>query len=126
MQNRMFVMAVVMIAALVAVLPAASTVAGTWTMTVEGSPHGNTTMGLTLKQDGARVSGTFNSPHGDMPIDGEFVDGHLKMATTGSNDDEKILFDAKLTDGGTLAGYLSSPMGDMKWTASRAAAKDGK
>jgi len=118
--------ALVMIAALVTALPMAPAVAGTWTMTVEGSPHGSVTMGLTLKQDGTRVTGTFNSPHGDMAVEGEFADGHLKMATSAGSEDEKILFDAKLTDGGTLTGYLSSPMGDMSWTASRAAARDDK
>jgi hypothetical protein len=125
MKNTMLA-ALVMVAALVTALPMAPTVAGAWTMTVEGSPHGTMTMGLTLKQEGTRVTGTFNSPHGDMAVDGEFVDSHLKLATTESREDEKILFDAKLTDSGMLAGSLSSPMGDMKWTASRAAEKDGK
>ena len=125
MKNRILV-ALVMMAALAAATAAAPAIAGTWTMTVEGSPHGNTTMGLTLAQEGTRVTGTFHSPHGDMAVEGEFADGRLKLATTGGKEDEKILFDAKLTDSGTLAGYLSSPMGDMKWTASRAAAKDGQ
>jgi len=100
---------------------AAPTVAGTWTMTVEGSPHGTMTAGLALKQDGTKVTGTFSSGHtADMTVAGEFVDGELKIETAGDTDG-KILFMAKLKDDGTLAGYLSSPMGDMRWTASRAA-----
>jgi len=98
---------------------AAPTVTGTWTMTVLGSPHGDMTMGLTLKQDGTTVTGTLASPHGEMAVTGEFADGNLNIATAGG-DDEKITFSAKLKEDGTLAGYLSSPMGDMKWTASRA------
>ena len=100
-------------------LSAAPTVTGSWTMTVPGSPHGDMTMGLTLEQKGTKITGTFASPHGEMAVAGEFVDGNLSFATGGS-DDEKITFSAKLKDDGTLAGSLSSPMGDMKWTASRA------
>jgi hypothetical protein len=106
--------------AIAVTLSAAPTVTGTWTMTVEGSPHGNGTMGLTMKQDGTKVTGTFSTGHSaDMAVSGEFVDGELKIETAGDAD-AKILFSAKLKEDGTLAGYLSSPMGDMKWTASRA------
>jgi hypothetical protein len=95
-----------------------SGVAGKWTMTVDAGPHGATAMALTLKQDGTKVSGTFASPHGDMPVDGEFVDGVLKLSTNGGNADSQITFEATLKDG-KLSGYLSSQMGDMKWTAER-------
>ena len=107
-------------------LSAAPSVTGTWTMTVEGTPHGTMTAGLTLKQDGKSVTGTFSSGHApDMTVSGEFADGTLKVETAGGADD-KFLFTAKLKEDGTLAGTLSSPMGDMKWTASRAERKDGK
>ena len=102
---------------------------GSWKMRVEGGPHGDATMGLELKQDGSRVTGTFISGHtADMEVAGEFVGGELKLQTTAGTDDSRILFTAKLRDDGTLAGYLSSQMGDMKWTASRVekTAKDGK
>ena len=102
----------------------AATVAGKWTLTVDGGgPHGNVAMGLTLTQDGSRVTGTFASPHGDIPVDGDYTDGTLKLSTTGDND-SRITFEAKLKDDNTLEGYLSSPMGDMRWTATRN--KDGK
>jgi hypothetical protein len=103
---------------------AAGTVTGTWTMTVEGGPHGNATMGLVLKQDGTKVTGTFASGHApDEAVSGELVDGVLKIETGGSSD-ARIIFSAKLKDDGTLAGIISSPMGDMKWTAQRV--KDAK
>jgi hypothetical protein len=101
---------------------AAPAVAGKWTMKVEGSPHGVTTMGLALKQNGKKVTGTFASPHGDMPVEGKFEDATLTLATSGG--DSQITFNAKLKDDGTLAGFLSSSMGDMTWTAERV--KDGK
>ena len=108
---------------------AAPAVTGSWKIRVEGGPHGDATMGLELKQDGTRVTGTFVSGHtADMAVAGEFADGELKLQTTAANDDAKILFTAKLRDDGTLAGYISSQMGDMKWTASRIEnpAKDAK
>jgi hypothetical protein len=94
-----------------------ATVAGRWTVRVEGSPHGAMTMGLVLRQEGKNVTGTFASPHGDMPLEGEFTDGTLTLATSGG--DPQITFNAKLKDNGTLAGFLSSSMGDMTWTAER-------
>jgi hypothetical protein len=117
-------MTAVALAAVSAVVLAAPNVSGTWTMSVAGGPHGNATMGLVLKQEGTKVTGSFASGHAaDMPVAGEFADGALKIATTG-DDDSKIVFSAKLKDDGTLAGYISSPMGDMTWTASRAAQKN--
>jgi len=104
-----------------AVAAAAPTVTGTWTMKVEGGPHGDAAMSLTLKQDGTKVTGTFAPGHAaDMEVTGEFANGELKLETTAGDADSKVIFNAKLKDDGTLAGYVSSRMGDMKWTASRA------
>jgi opacity protein-like surface antigen len=120
-------LAALALCAIAAAAPAAATVTGNWTMAVEGGPHGNATMGLSLKQEGDKVSGTFASGHSaDMAVAGEFVKGELKLATTAGGADDKILFSAKLKEDGTLAGYISSPMGDMKWTASRVEAKEKK
>jgi hypothetical protein len=122
------VMTAVVVVAVPLVMAAAASVTGTWTMSVEGTPHGNATMGLVLTQDGTKVSGTFASGHGpDLAVTGEFAEGALKFETAGHGD-SKILFSARLKDDGTLAGTISSKMGDMKWTASKAAAgkKDGK
>ncbi len=93
-------------------------VTGKWTMTVHPDPHG-VTMGLVLEQKGTKVTGTFASPHGDIAVEGEFVGGQLKLATTDPDPDHRITFTARLKDDRTLAGYLSSPMGDMEWTAER-------
>jgi hypothetical protein len=100
---------------------AAPSVAGKWTMAVDAGPHGTTAMGLALQQDGRVVKGTFQSPHGDMPVEGEFADGALALSTLSSGDDSmRITFTARLKADGTLAGYMSSQMGDMTWTATRA------
>ena len=84
------------------------------------SPHGAMEMGLTLSQNGGKVTGTFASPHGDMAVEGEFADGTLKLATEG---EAGITFNAKLKDKDTLTGYISSSMGDMTFTAKRVVEK---
>ena len=112
-------MKMLMAAVAMVMVVAAPTVTGSWTMSVQGGPHGDATMALTLKQDGTKVTGTFVSGHGpDMEVKGEFVDGALKIETEGDAD-HKVMFSAKLKDDGTLAGSISSPVGDMTWTATR-------
>ena len=93
----------------------------------EGGPHGKATMGLVLAQEGTKVTGTFASGHApDMQVAGEFKDGQLKIETL-EGAETRIIFSAKLQDAGTLAGYISSEVGDMKWTAVRVVEKkDGK
>lgn len=105
-----------------AFVAAAADVTGTWTMSVVGGPHGPATMQLVLKQDGTTVSGKFASGHGaEMDVKGEFANGSLRIETAGES--HKIMLSARLKDDGTLAGTLSSEVGDMKWTASRASDK---
>ena len=98
----------------------AATVAGTWSMAVD-SPHGAMTTSLELKQDGAKVTGVFNSNGHlpDMKVEGTFKDGVLKLETIDGSE-HKITFSAKLLENGTLSGYLSMDAGDMNWTARRA------
>jgi hypothetical protein len=119
-----------LVAAAVAVLAltagargAAPDLTGTWTLAVEG-PHGSTGMSLVLKQKAEQVTGTFVTGHGpDLTLTGGFSGGTLKLESA-EEGDHKVIFNAKLKDDGTLAGYVSGPMGDMKWTAARA--KDNK
>jgi hypothetical protein len=61
-----------------------------------------------------------------MAVSGEFKDGALKLKTAADQEGNAVIFEAKLRDDGTLAGYISSSVGDMKWTATRADAKKGK
>jgi hypothetical protein len=102
---------------------AAETVTGTWSMTVD-SPHGHAAMGLVLKQDGTKVTGTFASGHApDQAVSGELVNGVLKIESEGDSD-HQVIFRGTLKSDGTLAGTISTPMGDMTWTAQRV--KDAK
>jgi hypothetical protein len=114
-------MKMLMAAVALVMTAAAPSLTGGWTMKVTGGPHGDATMGLTLTQEGATVTGTFVSGHGpDLAVKGTFVDGELKLEAE-ADDHGKILLSARLKDDGSLAGYISSPVGDMKWTAIRRA-----
>ena len=95
-------------------------VAGGWEMTVKGPPaHGDMTATLQLKQDGAKLSGTFAFNGKTQPIAGKLVDGALSFETTDTPADKAMAFTAQLKDG-ELAGSVSTHMGDMRWTAVRA------
>lgn len=99
----------------------ARSVTGAWTMTFSGGgAHGVQTMGLTLEQRGKSVTGTIATPHGDVPLGGEFKDDVLELATDSTGQDlPQMTLGARLLEDGTLDGYLSSAFGDMRWTATR-------
>ena len=95
-------------------------------MTVKGTgAHGDLTAGLVLAQEGGTVTGTFTAHGTEHAVRGEFDGGTLTFATTQEQRDQQLSFTAKLKSDGTLAGYVSGPMGDMQWTATRAKAERG-
>jgi hypothetical protein len=90
-------------------------IAGTWSLTAEGYM-----MSMVLTQNGKTIGGTLDSPHGPIALKGEYVDG--KLTITGSGGDAHPLeftFKGALKSDGTLAGDLTSNVGDMSWTAVR-------
>ena len=97
-----------------------SSLTGTWTMTVL-SQQGSIPAGLVLKQAGKKVTGTLSSPHGDLPIEGEFVNGTLTLTVTIDDPDHggQFAFKGTRKGGDSLAGTATSPIGDMTWTAER-------
>lgn len=116
------------ITALVAILALAgaqstANVTGTWTVTVAAqASHGEMTAELRLTQDGRRVKGTLIAHGSERALQGEFAKGTLSLEAAGS-DGQQLTLNAKLKDDGTLDGYLSGPMGDVRWTAARATSK---
>ena len=57
-------------------------VSGDWDVTIV-SPQGSNTSRVTLKQDGAKVSGLFKSPAGELPFEGGTITGNeLKFEFT--------------------------------------------
>ena len=116
----MFLVAVAIMILTAAGAFAAGDVSGTWAMTVQGSgAHGDMSATLTLKQDGKKVTGTMAVHSTEHAVSGEFDNGTLRLTIERDAQDETTLI-GKLKDDGTLAGYVSGPMGDMQWTATRA------
>jgi len=95
-------------------------IAGRWSMMVHA--HGGAAMALDLKQDGTKVTGTFETPHDNFKVEGE-LNGDALTLSTPPTTEARIVLKATLKENGTLDGYLSSQMGDMTWTAERAKGK---
>ncbi|CAN5675867.1 hypothetical protein BH18ACI5_BH18ACI5_17500 [soil metagenome] len=95
-------------------------IAGTWWMTVKGSgAHGDMAASLPLKQDGTQVTGVLNAHGQDRTVAGAFVGGNLTLQTRDGEPAQQLALKASLKADGTLAGYISGEMGDMRWTATR-------
>ena len=98
----------------------APSAAGKWTISAE-TPHGAMDFQLALKQDGSKLTGTFTSQGGDIPVAGEAVNGVLTFKMTQDPEGFPALaFRAKIKDDGTMTGTMSSDSGDMAFTAKRA------
>lgn len=95
-------------------------VAGKWDMLVKGTPHGDMTATMVLKQDGEKVTGTFSAHGNDHALAGTLTKGALELAATDMPADTRLTLSGKLQKDGSLSGYLSGPVADAKWTASRA------
>jgi hypothetical protein len=108
------------LAASVSILTAEEkSIAGSWTLHAEGY-----TMSMALTQKGTAIEGTLDSPHGPMPLKGEFVDGRLKLSGAGENVHHlEVTLTGTMKSDGTLAGDLTSNVGDMSWTAVRESKK---
>ena len=91
-------------------------VAGDWTFTVEGM-----TLTMTLEQTGKAITGTLQSPHGPIPIKGEFEKETITF--TGGVEGVQLSATGRLQPDGSLAGELSMNVGNMTWKAVRAPAR---
>jgi hypothetical protein len=102
-----------------AVVYAQQSLAGTWTMSVQGM-----SLQLALTQDGEKIAGTLESPHGNIRVTGEFSRGRLTISGT-SAEGHPVAFagTATLAADGSLAGNLSVNQMEMTFTAVRAPGK---
>ena len=98
-------------------------VSGTWTLSAEGY-----VLPMTLHQDGTRLSGTLQGPHGPFPLVGEFKKGRIHFTGTSDgggirHDDDSNEIDVaaigRLQPDGSLAGTMVSTVGDFTWRATR-------
>ena len=101
-------------------LLAAADLNGKWAMNVKGpAAHGDLAATLVLTHKDEAVTGTFSAHGTEHKVAGSFRDGTLQLETTDTPADKGLSLTAKIQDDGTLAGFLSGPMGDMKWTAAK-------
>jgi hypothetical protein len=89
-------------------------IAGTWTFSVA-----DMSLRLVLEQNGKDITGTLETPHGTIPIKGEFVAGQIKFS--GTSDEIQLSATGTVKSDGSLAGSLTSHIGDLEWTAVRTA-----
>ncbi len=90
-------------------------IAGTWDMTLQSHQ-----LALVLKQEGKKVSATLMMPGKDVPLEGEYADGALTLATpAGDSGAMQMKLTGKLQADGTLAGEFEGSRGKANWTAER-------
>jgi hypothetical protein len=100
---------------------AAASIAGKWDMSAD-TPNGTQSVTLVIKLDGKKVTGTMNGPQGEIPHEGEYVDGKLttSISIQGNGGSMNITFSGGLKEDGTMAGTFDFGQGAMNWKATRA------
>ena len=94
-----------------------ATVAGKWAADLD-TPHGKFPVRFELKLDGQNVTGTFATDQsGTIPLKGQYREGRLTFSVTGGPGD--LEFAGQLKGADTLAGILSSHVGDLVCNATR-------
>jgi hypothetical protein len=91
-------------------------IAGRWAVSAEGYD-----LELVLEQNGRAIAGTLQTPHGPATVKGEF-DGlwfEFSGATDGRPHTLEVIAKGILRADGTLAGVMTSNLGDFTWTATR-------
>jgi hypothetical protein len=106
---------VIVLALSTALVYAQQGVAGNWVLSVSVM-----SMPMTLTQEGEKVSGTIDSPHGVIPLKGEFSKGKLSLvgAATDAHPVD-VAATGTLNADGSLSGNLSVNAMEMSFTAVR-------
>ena len=108
-----FALAIV-VAMSAAMLYAQESVAGKWAVSVQ-----DLTLQMVLFQEGEKISGTLESPHGTILLTGEFAKGKLTLAGDSESHTMQFSGSAVLGGDGSLSGVLSANLMEMKFTAIR-------
>jgi hypothetical protein len=120
MKKLFVVFALMVVLAMSSVLVyAQQSVAGEWMMSVQGM-----SLKLVMAQDGEKISGILESPHGDIPLTGGFSKGKLTISGA-STEKHPMQFagTATLTADGSLSGSISANLMEMNFTAVRSPGK---
>lgn len=105
--------------------PSTANVSGDWNLSIHGDHVMQT--GLSLRQDGTKVTGTFHMQGKTAAAEGEFLDGKLTLEVDASISGEhakkanitKISILATMKEDGTLEGEMRSGRGPVRITAER-------
>ncbi len=100
-------------------------ISGTWNLSATGDHV--VQIGLVLKQDDSKLTGTLMMPGRDIQLEGTFTDGALtlegnmgKAEDNGGHASGPFTLTAKVQEDGTLAGKMGNASGQgMSWTAAR-------
>jgi hypothetical protein len=101
--------------------PAATGISGSWKVSLHGQHI--IPVGMELKQDGVKISGTLMLWNGDVPLEGEIVDGSMKASgrlepTDGTPAGDRTVT-ATVQPDGTLDGTFAGDHGKIRLTAER-------
>ena len=109
--------------ALTAALAFAGDFNGRWEGTIQ-TPNGDATIAFNFKVDGAKLTGTVDSPNGEIPIEEGKVDGDKISFKTHFNDSE-VNHEGTLS-GDTIDLKVQGPWGESQMTLKRAAENKDK
>jgi hypothetical protein len=97
-------------------------VAGKWIMTLEMS-MGTATPALDLKQDGAKITGTYTGRYGTFALEGSLKDHTIAFSFTMNAEGQSVTmsFEGEVSaDAQSMKGTASlADMGDATWSARR-------
>lgn len=106
--------------ALTATLCLAADFNGRWETSMQ-TPNGDVQLAFNFKVDGTQLTGTVESPNGDIPIEDGKVDGDKISFKTHFNDSE-VNHEGTLS-GDTIDLKVQGPWGESEMTLKRAAEK---
>ena len=102
----------------IAVPTIAQDVSGTWEASFEGR-QGARTLVITLAQDGMYLTGSAQMPRGEGIVSEGMIHGNEVMFTLSAGGGLLTLELKGTVDGDTMTGTLTSPRGEVPWTAKR-------
>jgi len=101
----------------IAVPAVAQDVSGVWEASFEG--RGARTLAITLAQDGMYLTGSAQMPRGEGIVSEGMIHGNEVMFTLSAGGGLLTLELKGTVDGDTMTGTLTSPRGEVPWTAKR-------
>ncbi len=108
------------LSALFATVSYAADINGRWEGSING-PNGDMQIGFNFKVDGAKLTGTVESPNGEIPIEEGKVDGdHISFTTHFDNNEVKH---HGTVSGDTIQLKVEGPWGESEMTLNRAKEK---